>query len=127
VSQASTSVKVKHQTHGAITPITGPITSVDQIYRRDNVAKGSISSFGSLSDYSDFLHTLTMSDLHKHSVEQAKVVPIDDRNRLIRRLENQWSEVCAKEGRAAPIPKRDPFSAKQVAAQDEIKRKLLRR
>ena len=118
----------KHQTHGGYTPITGGITNVAQLYRKTgHVVKGSPVSFGSVDEYRDYLLTLNLSELHRHAVEQAHVVPIDDRARLIRRLENQWSETCAREGRALAIPKRVPFSPEQTAKQEAIRRQLLSR
>jgi hypothetical protein len=120
---------VTHQTHGAITPLSGPVTNVSQIVNGGrNVAKGSSGSFTCLADYTAYLKTLALHDLHRHAVEDARIVPIDDRERLIRRLEVQWTTVAARNpGRmGSVIPIRAPFSKEQIDAQNEIRNKLLR-
>ena len=121
------SMRLKHQTHGGYTPISGPITNVDQIRRRPNSIKGAPGAFASVHEYAEYLHTLNTADLHRHCVEQARIVPIDDRGRLIRRLEDNWSSIVAKEGLLKAPPARPQFTAEQRAKQDEIGRQLLRR
>ncbi len=125
-ARAASNGPSKHQTHGGYTPVQGPITSVDQLRRGPNLSKGSVGSFSTLGSYSEYLHNLTLADLHKHAVERGGTVPIDDRLRLIRRLETGWSEVAAREGILPPPPKREPFTPEQLATQAEIRRKLLR-
>ena len=119
----------KHQTDGAYIPITGPITNVRQLTRGNrNVAKGSIESFGALSDYTSYLRKLTAAELHCHAVEDARVVPIDDKERLIRRLENNWTEVSARErsrNGETVIPQRSNFTEEQRVAQENLRRKML--
>ncbi|MDP3793748.1 MAG: hypothetical protein Q8R07_03275, partial [Candidatus Uhrbacteria bacterium] len=90
-------VKSKLQTDGAYIPFSGPITNVRQLVRGKNVARGAIESFGTLADYTAHLKDLTLAELHCHAVEEARVTPIDDQDRLIRRLENNWTEVAARE------------------------------
>lgn len=123
---AAVTPPVKHQTHGGYTATTGPITSVDQLRRGTNVGKGTVGSFTTMESYSSYLHNLTLAELHDHAVRQARTVPIDDRLRLIKRLEMAWTEVAAREGFGRPIPKREPFTSEQMAAQAEIRKKLLR-
>ncbi len=120
---------VGHQTHGAIIPTTGPITSVSQLINGGrNVAKGSAGSFETLAEYSTYLRGLSLHDLHRHAVEDARTVPIDDRERLIRRLETEWTATAARyPGRpGSTIPSRKPFTAEQIAAQTAIRNKLLK-
>lgn len=124
------SVPRKHQTDGAYVPITGPITNVRQLMRGGkSVAKGAIESFETLDDYSTHLRKLTTAALNMHAVEEARIVPIDDKDRLIRRLENNWTEVSARErgrvGNGAP-PKRADFTQEQKEAQENLRRKMLR-
>ncbi len=120
-----------HQTHGAFTPISGPVTNVSQLTNGGrNTAKGSAGSFTSMDEYGDYLRGLSTADLHSHAVNDARLVPIDDRDRLIKRLETAWTATAARyPGRAAhqPIPSRQPFSREQVEAQEAIRRSLIRR
>lgn len=119
----------KHQTDGSYTPITGPITSVRQLVRGGrSVAKGSVESFSSLDTYTTYLRKLTTAELHRHALEAANIVPIDDSSRLIRRLENNWTEISARErGRLgeSSIPKRADFTQEQKEAQENLRRKML--
>lgn len=127
--QPGNGVSVARQTHGAVTPLTGPVTSVSQLINGGvNVAKGSAGSFETLGEYTAYLRKLSLADLHRHAVEDARIVPIDDRDRLIRRLETEWTATAAKyPGRLGQtIPQRKPFTAEQIAKQDEIRRNLLK-
>ncbi len=117
------------QTHGALTSMSGPITSVSQLTNGGrSVAKGSVGSFETLGDYTSYLRTLATHELHRHAVAEARIVPIDDRERLIRRLETAWTAASAKYPghTAAVIPSRQPFTKEQIEAQAAIKSKLLR-
>lgn len=129
VAQTAGNVPSKHQTDGMYVPITGPITNVRQLTRGNrNVAKGSIESFGSLTDYTAYLRHLTSAELNRHAVEEARVVPIDDKDRLIRRLENNWTEVAARERSRMGenvLPPRPGFTDEQKAAQEAIRRRML--
>lgn len=96
--------------------------------RSPNVAKGSIGSFTTLASYTEHLRGMTSAELHRHAVEEAHVTPIDDRARLVRRLESNWTEVASRELFAAGksnIPSRPAMSADQVKAQEELRRKML--
>lgn len=119
-----------HQTHGAYIPLTGSITNVSQLTNGGrNVAKGSAGSFETLGEYSTYLRGLSLHDLHRHAVEDARIVPIDDRDRLIRRLETEWTSTASRyPGRnpANTIPQRKPFTREQMEAQAELRRKALR-
>jgi hypothetical protein len=120
-----------HQTHGAFTPLTGPITNVSQLMNGGrNIAKGSAGSFETLGEYSTYLKGLSLHDLHRHAVEDARIVPIDDRDRLIRRLETEWTSTASRYPGRNPannkIPQRAPFTAAQMEAQAELRRKALR-
>lgn len=96
--------------------------------RGRTVVKGSIESFGTLAAYTAHLKTLALHELHRHAREEARIVPIDDRERLIRRLETAWTTTASKfPGRATTvIPARVPFTKEQMAAQAAIKSHLLR-
>ena len=126
--KAPKTIKSKLQTDGAYIPFTGPITNVRQLVRGKNVARGAIESFGTLADYTAHLRDLTLGDLHRHAIEEARVTPIDDVDRLIRRLENNWTEVAARErgrqGQSA-LPQRTPFTPEQLEKQAAIRRKML--
>lgn len=117
-----------HQTHGAVFPQNGPITSVAQLLGRPAV-KGSIGAFESVEEYRAHLNNLTLGELHRHAVEEAKIVPIDDRGRLIRRLEGEYTAIAARNPRsktAKPIIQPKPYTAEQLATLDALKRKMLK-
>ena len=128
-AQTAGNVPSKHQTDGMYVPITGPITNVRQLIRGNrNVAKGSIESFATLSDYTAYLRKLTTAERNRHAVEDARVVPIDDKERLIRRLENNWTEVAGRERSRmgeSVLPARPGFTDEQKAAQEAIRRRML--
>lgn len=119
----------KHQTHGGYTPLTGPVLSASQLYRTKNVAKGSPGAFPSMQAYGAWLRDLSMADLHRHAVEEAHIVAIDDRERLIKRLEAEWTGANAREGEGnltRTIPKREPYSAEQLAELERLKQQMLK-
>ena len=129
-TQRGGATKARHQTHGAVTPITGPITNVSQLMNRGrNIAKGSAGSFKTMGEYTTYVRTLSLNDLHRHAVEDARIVPIDDRERLIRRLETAWTANASRYPGtvAAAIPQRPAFSQEQMATQQALRDKLLRR
>lgn len=124
----ASSASPTHQTHGGYTPISGPITNVRQLVRGGNRAQGSIGSFPSLSAYSSYIRGLTTAELHRHAIEEAHIVAIDDRERLIKRLEGEWGAHNAREADSTvrmSVPKRPAFSQEQIAAQEAIRKKLL--
>lgn len=118
----------KHQIDGSYIPLTGPITSVHQLTRRQGAIAGSIGSFETLAAYTEHLRGMTLAQLHVHAVEEAHVVPIDDESRLIRRLENNWTEVNARErgrqGKALPV-QGQRFTDEQLAKQAAIRKRML--
>lgn len=116
-----------HQTHGAVTPLSGSITSVNQLINGGrSIAKGASASFSSLSSYTAHLKTLSLHELRRHALEDARIVPIDDRERLIRRLETQWTTTAARQTGRTSAPARVPFTQEQLDAQQAIKNQLLR-
>lgn len=126
-STATVATSPTHQTHGGFTPIAGPITSVRQLIRTPNVAKGAIGGFPTLQAYSGYLKGLSTVDLHRHAIEEAHIVAIDNRDQLIRRLETEWSGHNLNEanGVVRQVPKREPFTSEQIAAQEALRRKML--
>ncbi len=119
-----------HQTHGGYTPITGPILTAHQLLRSRNIGKGSIGSFETAAAYVEYLKKLSTADLHRHAIDEAHIVAIDDRNALIKRLEAEWTGITAREatgGTPKGFPQRVPFTPEQLAAQAEIREKLLKR
>lgn len=127
--QTENHVKSAHQTHGAGVP-TGPIMSVGQLLRNRSQVKGAVESFDTLEDYKSYLNTLSLSELHTHAVAQAKTIPIEDRNRLIRRLESEWSTFASRApgNKAAHRPVQPkPFTPEQMAKGEELMKKMLRR
>ena len=89
----------------------------------------SVGHYETLDDYRTFLGTLNLHELHRHAVEEAKIVPIDDRNRLIRRLEGEYTAIAARTpGRGvSAITQPKPYTAEQNAKLEELKKKLLRK
>lgn len=117
-----------HQIDGSYLPITGPITSVHQLTRGKNVSQNSVASFGTMEAYNSYLSKLTVADLHRHALVDARVVPIDDKARLIRRLEANWTAVAAREKQRAGIETVAPrvgFSTEQMEKQEAIRRRML--
>lgn len=111
-----------------MTPLTGAISSVSQLVNGGrSIAKGSSASFQTLASYTAHLRTLDLHSLRRHALEDARIVPIDDRERLIRRLEVQWTTTAARQpGRGNAIPTRPPFTQEQHDAQNAIKNQLIR-
>lgn len=129
VSKTSASKLPERQTHGAVLP-RGPIMSVSQLTSGRSLAKGSVTSFDTLAEYSDHLNTLTWGELRRHALEEAKIVPIDDRNRLIRRLEGEWSGGVARGSRATQAQQMNsskPYTQEQLDTQEAIRNKILKR
>ncbi len=124
---AAPAARPPHQTHGALTPLTGPVTNVGQLINGGrNIAKGSAATFGTLGDYTTHLRTLDLHGLRSHAISE-KIIPIDDRERLIRRLEIQWTSTAARQPGRSTIPQRAPFTQEQIDAQEAIRNQLLRR
>ncbi len=119
---------IARQTHGAVTA-NGPITTVAQLINGGrNIAKGAVGSFASLEDYTEYLRSLDTHALHRHSVNEARLVPIDDRERLIRRLETAWTTTASRHpARVAAIPARKPFTEAQLSAQEAVRHQVLGR
>ena len=117
-----------HQTHGGYTPINGPVLTVQQLVRGPNISRSSIGSFETAAAYVSYLKTLSTAELHRHAVDEAHIVAIDDRDRLIKRLEVEWTGINAREatgGMNKHVPKSKPFTPEQHAEQAEIRKKLL--
>lgn len=117
-----------HVAHGAVFPRTGPINSVAQLLGR-NVAKGAVGSFSTMEEYKAYLNTLTPAQLRDHAIEEARIVPIEDRNRLIRRLEGEYTAFAARTParRGAPaIPQPKPYSAEQHEKLAALRKQMLR-
>lgn len=113
------------QTHGA-SFVRGPITSVQQLIGLRNVAKGSMGSFETVAEYRKHVEKLTLGDLHTHAVE-SNVVPIDDRDRLLRRLETEWTTVASRApGRGAGGNRPLSTPEKDQRAKDLLKATLRR-
>lgn len=127
---ATTNSTPAHQTHGAVTPIAGgAITSVTQLLNKGrSVAKGSVGSFDTLEEYSGYLSGLATYELHRHAREEARIVPIDDRERLIKRLEASWTGARTRYPglKGNTIPSRPPFTPEQIKAQEDIRNQLLK-
>jgi len=117
-----------HQTHGGYTPPSGPVTSVRQLIRTPNVAKGAISSYPTLEAYGAYLRKLSTIELHRHAIEEAHIVAIDDRDQLTRRLELEWSYHRGREGSVAAqaAPPHRGFTPEQMAKQEEQRKSMLK-
>ncbi len=118
-----------HQTHGGYTPPTGPITNVSQLYNKgQNIGQGEAGSFSSMADYTRYLRSLSLHEIRSHAIKE-KIVPIDDTERLIRRLETQWTSSSNRyPGRSGnTIPARQPFSREQIEAQEKMRSQMLKR
>lgn len=128
-SPSNSPINSSHQTHGGYTPINGPVLTVQQLVRGPNISKGKIGSFETAATYVNYLKTLSTAELHRHAIDEAHIVAIDDRDRLIKRLEAEWTGVISREasgGVNKNVPKRAPFSPEQVKAQEKIRKALLK-
>jgi len=124
-TQSSTGAKQPaHQAHGAVTILgNGPITNVAQLTRSaQSVSKASMSHYTTMADYTAYLRGLSTSELHRHAVEEAKLVPIDDKERLIKRLQTEWTATAR-----VVVPRSSRFTQEQIDAQNAIRRQLLNR
>lgn len=128
-SPAAPSGQPSHQTHGGYTPKSGPIRSIrDLALRTGAMRRTAIGAFPTLQAYAQHIRSLNKAELDRHAIEEAHIVPIDDKEGLYRRLENEWSAHNLREPNstvAAALPKREPFTAEQTAKQEEIRKKLL--
>jgi len=112
---ASTPVTAR-QTHGAT--FGGPVSNVQQLIGQRNVSKGSMGSFDTIQSYASHIRKLNLFDLHSHAVE-SQVVPIDDRERLMKRLETEWTAVASRN------PGKGPGIQRRLGNDTEKDRKLL--
>lgn len=93
------------------------------------VAKGSVGTFDTLETYSSYVQNLTQGELHRHAIEEAHIVPIAERSRLIRRLESEYTAIASRtpQHRAAvAVQQPKGYSQEQMDALAEIQRKLKR-
>lgn len=119
--------RTTNETNGAYTPFAGPITSAQQLIRKNkNLNPKSIGYYENLGSYTEYLKTLTMSELQRHAIEDANISAVDDRARLIRRLETEWSGRRHKEafgGATGFAPKAPAATPEQIAAHKELLKK----
>lgn len=119
------------QTHGAIIPSAprrGNVSSVGELLGKP-VAKGSVGTFDTLESYSSYIQGLTQGELHRHAIEEAHIVPIAERSRLLRRLESEYTAIASRtpQHRAAvAVQQPKGYSQEQMNALDAIQRKLKR-
>lgn len=82
-----------HQTNGVLPQTQSPKPqSVYEILgmRSTNYRQNSFA------EYQEFLSNLNLAELQHHSVEIANIIPIDDRRRLVDRLEKEYLRVNAR-------------------------------
>lgn len=117
---------LEHQTHGAIIP-SGPISSVGQLIS-GRATKASIGSFETLDNYKTYINNLALGELRQHAIEEARIVPVEDRNRLIRRLESEWSALAARSPGRKPmlIPAPIQYTEEQMRINNELYKKARR-
>lgn len=85
--------------HGALAPDQNKtITQLLGKYR-----KNSYASYANIQEYSKYINNLPLAELHKHSIEVANVIPIQDKVKLIKNLEGEYNAYQAKSfGRFVP-------------------------
>lgn len=86
-----------HQTHAAL-PTTESNTS-KSVYAILNRGVKSPYTTSSIEEYADQLRDMTLAQLHDHAMATAQVIPIDDRDILIRRLVEEFGRYKTKEAR----------------------------
>ena len=86
-----------HQTHGAI-PAT-PSNTAKSTYEILNRGLKNPYTVDTVDEYTEQLSKMTLSQLHDHAVSTAKVIPIDDRERLIKRLAEEFGKFKSRTSR----------------------------
>ena len=79
-----------HQTNGAL-PASKPQSVYEILGMRSTNYKQE-----TFSEYQVYLDTLNLAELQNHAISVANIVPIDDRNRLIDRLEKEYLRINAR-------------------------------
>lgn len=75
--------------------------------------------YQSLEEYKTYLNTLNLSELQKHAIETANVIPVDDRRRLVDRLEKEFltaqnKYVNYRPNQASAIPQENQDNIKRI-------------
>ncbi len=82
--------KELHQTNGAL-PASKPQSVYEILGMRSTNYRHE-----SFADYQKYLDTLNLAELQRHAIDTANIIPIDDRNRLVDRLEKEYLRVNAR-------------------------------
>lgn len=79
--------------------IAGPdaVAKILGIYKRDHY-----ESYNNIDEYRTAIKVMSLTQLQKHSIEVANIVPMYDRNRLIQKLEYAFGEAKAKKMYKSP-------------------------
>ncbi len=86
--------KVQKQTHGAKLGGEDTVTSLLNKHKKQSQA--------SVSEYSKYIDTLSLDELHRHSVGVGEI-PVADRDKLIARLEKRFEKTLGKNVTAKEI------------------------
>jgi hypothetical protein len=78
------------QTNGAL-----PVSKPQSVYE---IIGMKISNYKqtNISDYKEFLNKMNLSELQNHAITVANLIPIDDRRRLMDRLEKEFLRVTTQ-------------------------------
>ncbi len=88
--------KFTHQTHGA--KLSGSETVASLINRHKKQTANSVA------EYVKYLESLSLDELHRHSITAGEI-PIDNRDKLLTRLERRFSKTLSKEATAKTASK----------------------
>ncbi len=103
------------QTTGALNP-TNPAKLLTELLNRGKASP--FGSYSTLAEYSAALRGMTNAEMHKHAVEDVEIVPIDDKKRLIERLEKEFANYQAKTNPQRPYV--EALSAERRSAIEQI-------
>jgi len=79
----ATSISKMKQTDGALLALQ----TIDEIIGKKTVGY----KHETLAEYSKYINSLELHDLHEHAIQVAKTVPINNRSLLIDRLEREFA------------------------------------
>ncbi len=88
--------KFTHQTHGAKLSGSETVASLINKHKKNTAS--------SVAEYVKYLESLSLDELHRHSITAGEI-PIDNKDKLLTRLEKRFAKTLSKESTAKTAPK----------------------
>lgn len=101
---------------------TGSLENTNVSSILSKMIKDPYQGYRNLSEYTSAIRLMTISELHRHSIEVAKVVPTGDRTRLLTKLEYEYA--TAQNKKFVKFPVASTITAEQT---ENIKAIMARR